>query len=97
MHIEVSPQIEQFIQSQVSAGIFADPQQLVTVAVEKMMDERDPDMPGWTKEALRAAVALGADQADRGEVSPYSMEEIIANWEKKHSTCHTALVAGSGY
>ena len=85
MHIEVSPHIEQFIQSQVSAGIFGDPAQLVTAAVEKMMGERDPDMPGWTKEALRAAVALGADQADRGEVVGQSLEEIFTEWKRDYT------------
>lgn len=85
MQIDVPPNIEKFIESQVSAGLYATPAQLIAVAVERMMDERDPDMPGWTREALRRELAIGIAEAERGEFSPYSTEEIIANWEKKNS------------
>jgi hypothetical protein len=71
MKIEVSPHIEQFIASQISAGIFSDPAQLVTVAVERMMGERDPDMPGWTVEALRERQCW---------TEPRSWETLIRGW-----------------
>jgi putative addiction module CopG family antidote len=88
MHIEVSPQIEKFIQAQVNAGFFSNPEQIVAIALERMMSERDAAMPKWPMEQLRAAIALGADQADGGDMTGQSASDIFVEWKRDYTKNH---------
>ena len=40
--------------------------------------------PQWTLESLRAAVQVGIDQLERGEVSTISMEDIIREENERY-------------
>jgi antitoxin ParD1/3/4 len=73
MAVTLTPQIEEIIRKKIEAGQYSDASELVGEAVLQL-DARDQKL-----ERLRAALQSGIDQADRGELIPWtasSMDEI---------------------
>jgi putative addiction module CopG family antidote len=64
--IELSPQQTQFVDAQVSAGVFTKPGEVVGAALD-ILQQRQTEY-----ERLRSAI----DQIDRGEVKPLDIEDI---------------------
>ncbi|MBX9628170.1 MAG: type II toxin-antitoxin system ParD family antitoxin [Gemmataceae bacterium] len=68
MTITLTPEQEQAVNREVAAGRFTDPADVVAAAL-RLITARDE---------LRAAIAVGIEQADRGEVGPLSAVETLA-------------------
>jgi antitoxin ParD1/3/4 len=68
MHINLSPEMEQYLQSKVSAGFYSNASEVVCDAIRRMREEDEK------LTALRAAVAIGDEQLARGKGTPYSPE-----------------------
>jgi antitoxin ParD1/3/4 len=68
MHINLSPEMEQYLQSKVSAGFYSNASEVVRDAIRRMREEDEK------LAALRAAVAVGDEQLMRSEGAPYSAE-----------------------
>ncbi len=78
MQISLTPNADQLIQRLIAHG-YSDPATIVEVALERMeqttlADTDSPEMLEW----MRQAVAIGAEQADRGEFSNITLAEIKA-------------------
>jgi antitoxin ParD1/3/4 len=73
MHINLSPEMEQYIKSKVSSGFYGNATEVIRDAIRRMeANERQVS-------AFQAAIAKGDGQLDRGEGVPYSsalMESI---------------------
>lgn len=80
MTIELSPELEQIINAQVAAGIYDNAHDFVRNAVLRVLaDER------LKKSKRDEAVAIGIEQANRGEFSPRTVQDIISPKEmQKH-------------
>jgi len=65
MNVTLSPETEKFILSQIQAGLFASPDQLLEEAVREMMAE-DTNEEDLDDETI-AAINEGQAQIDRGE------------------------------
>jgi putative addiction module CopG family antidote len=65
MNVTLSPETEKFIHSQIQAGLFASPDQLLEEAVREMMAE-DTNEEDLDDETI-AAINEGQAQIDRGE------------------------------
>ncbi|MBA3405848.1 MAG: hypothetical protein H0U13_14400, partial [Gemmatimonadaceae bacterium] len=81
MNINLSPELERFVREQVDAGNYADESAVVEAAllVHRMDHAWIPEVRGgvpWTQETLRAAIQVGVDQADRGEVAEFDADSI---------------------
>lgn len=76
MTIELSTELEQIINAKVAAGIYHDAHDFVRDAVLRVIAEEQ-----LKKSRLKEAVALGIEQANRGEFSPRSVQDIIAQKE----------------
>ncbi|MCC6942948.1 MAG: type II toxin-antitoxin system ParD family antitoxin [Thermomicrobiales bacterium] len=66
MAVTLTPQIEEIIRKKIEAGQYSDASELVGEAVLQL-DARDQKL-----ERLRAALQSGIDQADRGELIPWT-------------------------
>ncbi|MGZ5071285.1 MAG: type II toxin-antitoxin system ParD family antitoxin [Methylobacter sp.] len=76
MHINLSPEIEQYLQAKVGTGFYSNASEVVRDAIRRMWEEDEK------LEKLRAAVKVGDDQLDRSEGVTYSsrrLEEITEN------------------
>jgi hypothetical protein len=78
MQISLSPNADQLSQRLI-AHSYSDPATIVEVALERMeqttlADTDSPEMLEW----MRQEVAIGSDQADRGEFSTLTLSEIKA-------------------
>jgi antitoxin ParD1/3/4 len=78
MTISLTPDLQQFVDSQVRDGKFRSADAAVAEAV-RMMKEREEKL-AW----LRREVKKGTDQLDRGESEPLDIEEIKAEVRSKY-------------
>lgn len=65
MTIELTPELAQLIQTQINAGRFQTPVEVVQAALH-LLDDRGRDFQDV--ESLKAEIAIGIAQADRGEL-----------------------------
>ena len=79
MNVTLSPETERFIQSQVKAGLFSSPDQLLEEAVRCLMIE-EVDVESLDPET-RAAIARAEEQFERGEGIDF---DIVAAEMRKH-------------
>jgi antitoxin ParD1/3/4 len=76
MHINLSPEMEQYLQSKVNSGYYSNASEVVRDAIRRMREEDEK------LAALRAAVAVGDDQLERGEGTAYTPELLAKISEK---------------
>jgi antitoxin ParD1/3/4 len=84
MHINLSPEMEQYLQSKVSAGFYSNASEVVRDAIRRMREEDEK------LAALRAAVAVGDEQLARGEGAPYSAELLEKLTERAMANARAA-------
>jgi len=77
MHISLTPQLESRIKEKVNSGLYNNSSEVVREAL-RFMEENENIIQQMKLNHLRQAVATGADQAERGEFSPRSVQDIIA-------------------
>ena len=70
MNVSLTPQLEEFVKQQVRYGLYSSASEVVREAL-RLLEVRDLQL-----EALRNEIAIGIEQADRGEVSPLDIEAI---------------------
>jgi len=70
MHINLSPEMEKYLQSKVNTGYYSNASEVVRDAIRRMRDEDE------RLAALRAAVAVGDEQLARGEGVAYTPERL---------------------
>lgn len=68
MNISLNPELEQFIQSQIQRGNFANPEQVIEAALH-LLEEQSISYEQWLKET-RDKVEVGLAQLERGEKVP---------------------------
>ncbi|MFB2917883.1 ribbon-helix-helix domain-containing protein [Aerosakkonema funiforme] len=68
MNITLKPEQEQFIQSQIERGIFANPEQAIEAAL-RLLEEQSIGYERWLEET-REKVEVGLAQLERGEKFP---------------------------
>ena len=72
MHINLSTEMEQYLQTKVQTGFYGNASEVVRDAIRKMWEEDEKLV------ALRAAVQVGDAQIDRGEGIPYTPDRLAA-------------------
>ncbi len=68
MHINLSPEVENYILSKVGSGFYGNASEVVREAIRRMRDEDEK------LAVLRAAVQVGDDQIARGAAERYTPE-----------------------
>lgn len=69
MNVNLTPQLEEMVRQKVATGLYNSASEVIREAL-RLMGEQDR----VRLEALRAAVAVGLAQAERGEVAAWSPE-----------------------
>lgn len=66
MSISLTPELEQFIQSQIAGGKYASTEDVIIAGI-KLLEERERIYKGRFEE-LKREIAIGVEQLERGEV-----------------------------
>lgn len=83
MNISLHPRLAQFVEEQVRAGRFRSVEDVVNGAVARLQAESE--LSAEDVEELRADIAIGIDEADRGELEPLHAKGIWADVERRAS------------
>jgi len=85
MNVSLEPKLQEFIETEVRAGRFSSADQVINAAVANLQTERQSDENLSAEElaTLRAEIAIGIDQADRGDVAPWDPDEIMDEVERR--------------
>jgi len=76
MHISLTPQLEASIKSKVETGLYNNASEVVREAL-RFMETHEQLVRQMKVDYLRAEVAKGAEQAERGEFSKHSVSSLI--------------------
>ena len=76
MHINLSPELEQYLQVKVGTGYYSNASEVVRDAIRRMRDEDEKVA------ILRSAVAVGDEQLEKGEGLIYTPELLGQLTEK---------------
>ena len=79
-----NPELQQFVQEQVRTGRFRTAQEVVHGALSLLKAHEELSPNDLNK--LRAEIAVGIEQADRGEVEPWDPMEIEAEVERRFNS-----------
>ena len=74
MEISLRPDLQTFIEDEVSAGHYESAEVLIEAAIENLRTRQR--LFRYQLDALRAAVSIGVMQADRGEVAPWDPADL---------------------
>ncbi|MGB3652664.1 MAG: type II toxin-antitoxin system ParD family antitoxin [Rivularia sp. (in: cyanobacteria)] len=64
--ISLTPELEQFIQSQIASGKYSSTEEVITAGI-KLLEERENIYQGRFEE-LKREIAIGVEASERGEV-----------------------------
>ena len=76
MEIYLPREVDEFIAQLVASGRFDSSEQVITVAIGLLRDQED--LHKMRLEELRKEIAIGLEQANRGEVAPLDVQAILA-------------------
>jgi antitoxin ParD1/3/4 len=76
IQIQLPPSLEAFVQDQIDTGRYPSPEEVVHDALGLLKDQAD--LRALKLAELRKQIAVGIEQADRGEVAPLDMNAVLA-------------------
>jgi antitoxin ParD1/3/4 len=74
MNVSLSPAVKRLVDEKVESGLYRSADDVLMEAL-RLLDERDR-LRQTRLEDLRREIAIGIEQADRGDVAPLDMDEI---------------------
>ena len=77
MNVSLTDELIKVIRRKVSSGMYNNYSEVVREAIRRF-DEYDELLYGLKLDKLRTEISIGIEQADRGEFSNRTVEEIIA-------------------
>ena len=81
--IALPDELEEFVNQSVKSGQFAGPNELVTSALFAFRDQAE--LEGKKLARLRGDIAIGIEQAERGEFAEFDAESIIAECKRERA------------
>lgn len=79
MEIQLHPDTAQFIREQIEAGHYSDIDEVIQDAMNLLQNRKlSPEERAAKLERLRSDIQVGIDQLDRGESTPWNLEEFLA-------------------
>lgn len=76
MHISLTDRLDDYVREKVASGLYNNASEVVRDALRRQIEAEQANAAKL--QALRDAVQLGIDQADRGETVPFDMARIQA-------------------
>ena len=84
MHISLTPELENIVKSKVQTGLYNNASEVIREAL-RFMETHEELIYQMKVERLRAKLAVGASQADRGEFVDQTITEIIDEARQEHN------------
>ncbi len=84
MHISLTPELENIVKSKVQTGLYNNASEFIREAL-RFMETHEELIYQMKVERLRAKLAVGASQADRGEFVDQTITEIIDEARREHN------------
>jgi antitoxin ParD1/3/4 len=84
MNVSLTPELKEFVEQKVRSGLYQTASEVVRDGL-RLLRERD-ELRRDQLEALRRDIAVGVDQADRGQVAPLNAKETLAGVRRKRQT-----------
>jgi len=81
MHVSLTDRLEKEVKNEVASGFYNNASEFVREALRHLLKHQAAEREKL--EQLRKAVALGAEQLERGEVSHKTVSEIVAEAKKE--------------
>ena len=81
MEVTLPPELDHFVREQVEHGQFPTEDEVICEALRLL--QRNEGLDRLKLQELRRLVAVGLEQADRGELAPLDMEEIRAEGRRR--------------
>jgi antitoxin ParD1/3/4 len=78
MEIQLSPELEQIVMDKVASGMYPNANEFVREAILRAV-ERDQ----LKRQRLNEAIAIGIEQADRGELFDLDLDQINAELDEE--------------
>jgi antitoxin ParD1/3/4 len=75
------PELEKYIEEKMASGRYVVPSEVISEALRLLKDRDETDR--CRLEALRQEIAIGLEQADRGEVAPLDIKGIKAEGRRR--------------
>ena len=76
MDILLKPELQKFVESQVSQGRYDSAADVISAAVARLQTDRD--LEAMPLDKLRAEIDVGLAEADRGEFVEFTAADVIA-------------------
>jgi antitoxin ParD1/3/4 len=86
MSISLTPELEQFIQSQIASGKYSSTEEVIIAGI-KLLEERERIYKGRFEE-LKREIAIGVEQLERGE--RLDGREVIEKLRQKNQAMRKA-------
>lgn len=84
MHISLTPELEKIVKSKVKTGLYNNASEVIREAL-RFMETHEELIYQMKLEKLRTKLAVGAEQADRGEFVDQSISKIIEEAKQEHN------------
>ncbi len=81
MNVSLTPELEQLVHDKVRTGRYLSASEVVREAL-RLLEDRD-QLRELKLEELRKFVAIGIDEADRGQVAPMDIDETLARLRRR--------------
>ncbi len=81
MNVSLTPELEALIQEKVKSGLYHSASEVVRESL-RLLHERD-ELRRSRLQELRKEIAIGIEQADRGETTPLDVDAIKAQGRKR--------------
>lgn len=81
MNVSLTPELEELVQQKVASGRYRSASEVIREAV-RLLEERDRSREAKL-EALRKDIAIGLEQAERGDVAPLDIEGVKAKGRER--------------
>jgi antitoxin ParD1/3/4 len=85
MHVSLTPELEKKIRSKVESGLYNNASEVVREAL-RFMEQNHELLIQLKIDRLRAEVAKGAIQAENGEFSMRTIQDIVSDMNKGQET-----------
>ena len=84
MNISLTPELEDIVKSKVQTGLYNNASEVVREAL-RFMETHQELIYQMKVDRLRSKLAIGAEQADRGEFAEQTIPEIIEEARREHN------------
>ncbi|MCH7616163.1 MAG: type II toxin-antitoxin system ParD family antitoxin [Nitrospinae bacterium] len=84
MHISLTPELEKIVKSKVQTGLYNNASEVIREAL-RFMETHEELIYQMKLEKLRTKLAVGAEQANRGEFVDQSISKIIEEAKQEHN------------